>query len=51
MPSVPDNHDAHDYAESVRERLQEFGEAALFSMYALACKAGVSPDMMGCIEQ
>ena len=31
MPSPPDNHDAHDYAERIRERLpwrlQELSEA------------------------
>ena len=54
MPSSSDNHDAHDYAERIRERLprrlQELREAAGLSRYALAKKAGVSRDMVGCIE-
>ena len=48
MPSVPDNHDAHHYAERIRERLprrlQEFREAARLSMYALWQKCGVSRE-------
>ena len=54
MPSVPDNHEAHDYAERIRERLprrlQELREAARLSKYALWQKTGVSRDMIGCIE-
>ena len=46
MPSVPDNHEAHDYAERIRarlpRRLQELREAARLSMYALRMKCGVS---------
>ena len=46
MPSSPDNHEAHDYAERIRERLprrlQELREAIGLSMYALWMKCGVS---------
>lgn len=42
MPSVPDNHGAHDYAELIRKRLQrrlqELREACGLSMYALRMK-------------
>ena len=55
MPSAPDNHEAHDYAERIRERLprrlQELREAAGLSKDALAKKSGVSRDMVGCIEE
>lgn len=54
MPSAPDNHAAHDYAERIRERLprrlQELREASGLSKYALAQKAGVSRDMVGNVE-
>ena len=54
MPSSPENHEAHNYAERIRarlpRRLQELREAAGMSKYALATKAGVSRDMVGCIE-
>ena len=54
MPSTPDNHEAHDYAERIRERLprrlQELREAARLSMYALWQKCGVSRDMISRIE-
>jgi hypothetical protein len=50
MPTAPDNHDAHDYAERIRERLprrlQELREACGLSMYALWMKCGVSRDMI-----
>ena len=50
MPTAPDNHDAHDYAEHIRERLprrlQELREACGLSMYALWMKCGVSRDMI-----
>ena len=53
MPTTPDN-EAHNYAERIRarlpRRLQELREAAGMSKYALAKKAGVSRDMVGCIE-
>ena len=46
MPAAPDNHDAHDYAERIRERLprrlQELREAAGFTKYGLARESGVS---------
>lgn len=39
MPTAPDNHDAHNYAECIGERLprrlQERREAAGFTKYAL----------------
>ena len=54
MPPTPDNHDAHDYAERIRERLprrlQELREQAGMSMYALWLKCGVSRDMISRIE-
>jgi len=54
MPAAPDNHDAHDYAERIRERLprrhQELREANGLSMYALWLKCGVSRDMISRIE-
>ncbi len=54
MPTAPDNHDAHDYAERIRDRLprrlQELREAARLSMYALWMKCGVSRDMISRIE-
>ena len=55
MRTAPDNHDAHDYAERIRDRLprrlQELREACGLSMYALWLKCGVSRDMMRRIEQ
>lgn len=55
MPSTPDNHDAYDYAERIRERLprrlQELREAARLSKYALEKKSGVSREMISCIEE
>lgn len=53
MPPTP-HHEAFQYAERIRERLphrlQELREAAGMSKYAFAKKAGVSRDMVGCIE-
>ena len=53
--SSAQKHEAYDYAERVCERLprrlQELREAAGMSKYALAKKAGVSRDMVGCIEE
>ena len=53
MPSN-DSHEAHDYAERIRERLprrlQELREACGLSKYALWQKTGVSRDMIGRIE-
>ncbi len=54
MPNVSDNHEAHNYAERIRERLprrlQETREAARLSMYGLEKKSGVSREMISCIE-
>jgi len=54
MPTAPDDHDAHDYAERIRERLprrlQELRERCGLSMYALWLKCGVSRDMISRIE-
>ena len=54
MPTAPDNHDAYDYAERIRERLprrlQETREAVRLSMYALWRKCGVSRDTISRIE-
>lgn len=54
MPSSVDNHDAHDYAERIRERLprrhQELREANGLSMYALWLKCGVSRDTISRVE-
>ena len=51
MPSVPDNHDAHDYAERTRERLprrlQELREAFGRSKYGLARESGLSREYIG----
>ena len=51
MPAAPDNHDAHDYAERIRERLprrlQETREAARLSMYGLAHESGLSREYIG----
>lgn len=50
----PDNHEAQDYAERLRERLpkrlQEMREAAGLSKFALARKADVSRDRLGCVQ-
>ena len=55
MHTAPDNHDAHDYAERIRERLpralRELREAATLSMYALEKKSGVSREMIRCIDE
>ena len=51
MPTAPDNHDAHDYAERIRDRLprrlQELREAAGFTKYGLARESGVSREYIG----
>jgi hypothetical protein len=48
MPTAPDNRDAHDNAERIREplprRLQELREAAGFAKYGLARESGVSRE-------
>lgn len=50
MPSTPDNHEAHNYPERIRERLprrlQELREAIGLSMYALWLAFGASCDMI-----
>ncbi len=49
------NHDVHDYAERIRERLpgalRELRVARKLSMYALEKKSGVSREMIRCIEE
>jgi len=54
MPSAPDNHDAYDYAERIRDRLprrlQELREGIGLSMYGLWLKCGVSLDTISRIE-
>lgn len=54
MPSPANNHEAHDYAERIRERLprrlQELRESMKMSMYALWLKCGVSRDTISRIE-
>jgi hypothetical protein len=48
MPTAPDNHDAHDYAERIRERLlwrlQELRERCGLSKYSLARERGISRE-------
>ncbi len=55
MTPSPDNHDAYDYAERIRERLprrlQELREAAGFTKYGLARESGVSREYIGKIER
>jgi hypothetical protein len=55
MPSPPDNHPAHDYAERIRKRLprrhQELREGTGLSMYALWLKCGVSRDTISRVEE
>ena len=51
MPVAPDNHDAHDYAERIRERLsrrlQELRERCGLSKYGLARESGLSREYIG----
>jgi hypothetical protein len=51
MPTAPDNHDAHDYAERIRERLlwrlQELRERCGLSKYGLARESGLSREYVG----
>ena len=51
MSTAPDNHDAHDYAERIRERLprrlQELRERCGLSKYGLARESGVSREYLG----
>lgn len=55
MPTAPDNHDAHDYAERIRERLprrlQELRERCGLSKYGLSRESGVSREYIGKIER
>ncbi len=54
MPFAPDNHEAYDYAERIRERLprrlQELRGSAKLSMYALALESGISREDIGKIK-
>lgn len=54
MPTVHHSHQAHDYAERIRDRLprrlQELREACGLSMYALWMKCGVSRDTISRVE-
>ena len=49
------NHEAHDYAERIRERLprrlQELREAAGLSKYGLARESGLSREYIGKLER
>ena len=51
MPTAPDNHEAHDYAERIRERLprrlQELLERCGLSKYGLARESGLSREYIG----
>ena len=51
MPTAPDNHDAHDYAERIRERLrcrlQELRERCGLSKYGLARESGIIREYIG----
>jgi transcriptional regulator with XRE-family HTH domain len=51
----PATHEAHDYAERIRERLprrlQEIREAAGFTKYGLARESGISREYIGKIER
>lgn len=55
MPTAPDNHDAHDYAERIRERLpgrlQELREAAGFRNYGPPPESGVNREYIGKSER
>ncbi|MCA1963223.1 MAG: helix-turn-helix transcriptional regulator [Prosthecobacter sp.] len=55
MPNAPDNHEAHDYAELIRERLprrlQELRERCGLSKYGLALESGVSREYIGKIKR
>jgi transcriptional regulator with XRE-family HTH domain len=55
MPSPPDNHDAHDYAERIRNRLprrlQELRERCGLSKYGLARESGLSREYIGKLER
>jgi transcriptional regulator with XRE-family HTH domain len=55
MPTAPNNHDAHDYAERIRERLprrlQELRERCGLSKYGLARESGISREYIGKLER
>ena len=53
MPTAPDNHDAYDYAERIRERLprrlQELREAmGLSNVHPGSCQRGISRAFSAC---
>ena len=54
MPTVPDNHDAHNYAERIRERLpgrlEELRERCGLSKHGLARESGISMEYIGKLE-
>jgi predicted transcriptional regulator len=51
MPAAPDNHDAHDYAERIRDRLPrrllELRKRCGLSKYGLARESGLSREYIG----
>ena len=51
MPAAPDNHDAHDYAERIRDRLPrrllELRERCGLSKYGLVRESGLSREYIG----
>jgi hypothetical protein len=51
MPTAPDNHDAHDHAERIRERLprrlQELRERCGLGKYGLARESELSREYIG----
>jgi len=53
MPTAPDNYDAHDHAERIRERLprrlQELRERCGLSKYGLARESGLSRNACGSV--
>jgi len=55
MPSSSHNHDAHHYAERIRERLprrlHELRERAGLSKYGLARESGLSREYIGKLER
>ena len=55
MPSTPENHEAHEYAERIRDRLprrlQELRERCGLSKYGLARESGLSREYIGKLER
>jgi ribosome-binding protein aMBF1 (putative translation factor) len=55
MTPQPENHDAHDYGECIRERLprrmQELRERCGLSKYGLSRESGISREYIGKIER